>query len=108
VRRSEVVHKDEMTLLREMTFTILALLFACLATCPCSDPQLCNMLQIPPRKEFFVFGAGDSKDYVNFDWSHLTTICPMWQVPTPPPSLDLVCYAHKKGILNLRLHCTNF
>lgn len=63
-------------------------------SCPCSNPDLCKPLQIPPRKEFFAFGG---TDYQNYDWTRLTTICPMW---SPPSKIDvqLVCMAHSKGV----------
>lgn len=64
------------------------------ATCPCSDPSLCDPITTPARNEVFVFSLeADNNTWGRYDWDKITTIC---IVGFYDP--QLLCQAHSKGV----------
>lgn len=60
------------------------LVAAVLAACPCSDPALCDPVQVKYKKEVFGFGQSDFESYA---WDVVTTIA--WVDRS-----DVMCRAH--------------
>lgn len=58
--------------------------------CTCSNPDWCNPIAIPAKKEVFVFwtGADDWKQSA-WNWNITTTVCAFAPIPQ-----DLMCHAH--------------
>ncbi|XP_072275674.1 di-N-acetylchitobiase [Pyxicephalus adspersus] len=63
----------------------------CLATCPCSDPALCEPIKETREFEVYVFCVR-GKNWKNYDWSQVTTVALF--APYDP---ELMCFAHSKG-----------
>ncbi|XP_078572274.1 di-N-acetylchitobiase-like [Branchiostoma floridae x Branchiostoma japonicum] len=59
--------------------------------CPCAQPELCQPVKTPPRKEIFVF-AVKNDTWKHYDWDRVTTV-----VMFGFYSAELMCYAHSKG-----------
>jgi di-N-acetylchitobiase len=63
------------------------------AACPCLDHDLCKPLELPPRKEIFVFSINDTA-WQWYDLSLVTTVV----AAAYPPSAAMVCALHARGV----------
>jgi len=63
--------------------------------CPCGDNSLCKVLQVPERKEFFVFLVRNDT-WKHYDWNTVTTVA----VFTSPSYMDpeLYCQGHLNDV----------
>ena len=59
--------------------------------CPCSDPSLCDPIDVAYEVETFGFGATNFQDGQGFNWDAITTVA--WG-----SGIDLVCEAHFHGV----------
>lgn len=64
------------------------------ASCPCSDPDLCNpVATAPAAKEVFTFHTAEGATiWQSYNWSLITTIAVFGNLDP-----ELMCFAHSKG-----------
>lgn len=61
--------------------------------CPCSEPKLCDRVDVPGRREVFGFGV-NLTNYRHFGWDKLTTLV-LYESELNKIGMDLVCFAHQ-------------
>ncbi|KAM4722590.1 di-N-acetylchitobiase [Rhinophrynus dorsalis] len=73
------------------TFLLLLETYFCSATCPCTDPALCEPIKDTKEFEVLVFYVR-GKNWKLYDWSQVTTVALFGKYDP-----ELMCFAHSKG-----------